>query len=109
MDREEHMRPYKPRWNTKFEVISVYTEEEDLEALKKLLELVDLEHQQVTCIDITNLSDPEKSVLKLHPGTAINPKLSKMELDCATEAMNCKLRWKIREWEQHDKDYREGL
>ena len=64
---------------------------------------------EVICIGTTNLTDPEKKLLRLHPRMAINPKLDKFDLDCATESLNCKLRWELNSWEQHDQDCRDGL
>ena len=51
----------------------------------------------------------ETELLKLPPGTAVNPKLSHHDFDCASEILNVKLRHEQRTWEEHDSDVRAGI
>ena len=97
-------RQYKPKWKDRFPDLDIYREEEDAQAFQDLLKQIDKEHQEQEVLSIggAELSDQEKSLLRLPPGTSVNPKLTSFEFDCNTEAMNAKLRMELRKWGEHD-------
>ena len=76
-----------------------------------LLEEIDKEHQdqEVMVIGDAQIDLKETELLKLPPGTAVNPKLSHHDFDCASEILNVKLRYEQRTWEEHDSDVRAGI
>ena len=110
-ERDAVMKPYSLKWKDKYEGVDVYTEEEDPEAFKLLLQEVDREHmeEQVMVIGDMDLGSLEKALLKLPPGTSINPKLTEKEFKCENEVLNVKLRFEQRKWEEQDQLYDEGL
>ena len=115
--REGEAKEIRTRWKGQYNNVLIYREQEDLEGFQKLLEEIDREQEdELAAVRLIGegdgegeLSSPEKRVLRLPPGTAINPKLSEDQFRCENEILNVKLRYEQRKWEQQDADYHDGL
>ena len=110
-ERDSDLGAYKEKWKDRYKGVSIYKETEDPGAFEKLQDEIDREHQedQVPCIGELTLGSPEKALLKLPPGTSVNPKLSAKEFNHENEILNVKLRYEQRGWEEQDALYKEGL
>ena len=110
-ERDSDLGAYKEKWKDRYMGVSIYKETEDPRAFEKLHDEIDREHQedQVPCIGELTLGSPEKALLKLPPGTSVNPKLSTKEFNHENEIFNVKLRYEQRGWEEQDTLYKEGL
>ena len=111
--RDGAYRKFNTRWKEVYAGVNIYKEEEDPEGFQELLKEVDREQQQelaaIRCIGEGVLTTPEKKVLRLPPGTSVNPKLSEDTFKCENEILNVKLRYEQRKWEEQDADFQDGI
>ena len=110
-DRDSDLKDYKTKWKDRYNGVQIYEEMEDPDAFQELLKEIDDEHEkeQVYTIGGTQLSTPEKALLRLPPGTSVNPTLSKDTFSMENEILNVKLRYEQKKWQEQDADAAEGI
>ena len=111
--REGEEKVVRTRWEEEYQGVKIYKEQDDPEGFQELLKEIDKEQEEelaaVKLVGEGELTSPERRVLRLPPGTAINPKLSEDQFKCENEILNVKLRYEQKKWEQQDADYHDGL